>query len=105
MAKGKAAAGVFLIAGADPRLAEEALEELLTAALGQERGQGLEVLRGDEATWGKLLETVRTGSLFVEKRVVVVRNADALKGDGEGLSAYLDDTTPGLTLILVAAKP
>ena len=105
MAKGKAAAGVYLVAGADPRLAEEALDELLAAALGPERGQGLEVLRGDETTWGKLLETVRTGSLFVEKRVVVVRNADALKGDGEGLSAYLDDPTPALTLILLAAKP
>src|SRR5262245_59855987 len=64
MARGKAAPGVFLIAGADPRLADEALEELLVAALGAQRDHGLEALRGDETTWGKVLETVRTGSLF-----------------------------------------
>jgi DNA polymerase III subunit delta len=105
MAKGKAAAGVYLIAGADPRLADEALEELLSAALGPERTHGLEALRGDETTWGKVMETVRTGSLFVQKRVVVVRNAEAMKGEGDGLAAYLDDPTPELTLIFVAAKP
>ena len=105
MAKGKAAAGVYLIAGADPRLADEALEELLAAALGPDREHGLEMLRGDETTWGKVLETVRTGSLFVQKRVVVVRNAEAMKGEGDALAAYLDDPTPELTLIIVAAKP
>lgn len=104
MAKGKAA-GVYFVAGADARLAEEALEELIAAALGPQREHGLEVMRGDETTWGKVLEAARTGSLFVQKRVVVVRNADALKGDGDGLSAYLDDPTPELTLVIVATKP
>ena len=39
------------------------------------------------------------------KRAVVVRNAEALKGDGEELAGYLDDPTPGVTLVLLAAKP
>jgi DNA polymerase-3 subunit delta len=62
------------------------------------------VIRGEEASWPRVLEAARTGSLFAERRAVVVRNAEALRGDGEGLAAYLDDPTPELTLIFVAAK-
>ena len=104
MAKGKAA-GVHLIAGSEPRLAEEALEELVAAALGPRRDHSLELLRGDETTWARVVDVARTGSLFAERRVVVVRNADALKGEGDEVRAYLDDPTPELTLIVMAAKP
>jgi DNA polymerase-3 subunit delta len=104
LAKGKAR-GVHLVAGTDPRLAEEALEELLAAALGERRDDALEVLRGDETTWARIVDVARTGSLFAARRAVVVRNADALKGDGDEIVAYLDDPTPELALILVAAKP
>jgi DNA polymerase-3 subunit delta len=104
VAKAKAA-GVHLIAGPDPRLAEEALEELVTAVLGERRDHGLELLRGDETTWARVVDVSRTGSLFAERRAVVVRNADALKGDGDEMAAYLDDPTPELTLVIMAAKP
>ena len=96
MAKGKAkAAGVHLIAGTDPRLAEEALEDLLAAALGDRRdgragGASAATRRPGRASW----TWPRTGSLFAPRRAVVVRDADALKGDGEEMLAYLDDPTP-----------
>jgi DNA polymerase-3 subunit delta len=99
------AAGVHLVAGTDPRLAEEALEELVAGALGARRDDALETLRGDETTWARIVDVARTGSLFAARRAVVVRGADALKGDGEEMAAYLDDPTPELALILVAAKP
>ena len=104
MPKAKAA-GVHLVAGTDPRLAEEALEELLAAALGDRRDDALEALRGDETTWARIVDVARTGSLFAARRAVVVRGADALKGDGDEMAAYLDDPTPDLALILLAAKP
>jgi DNA polymerase-3 subunit delta len=104
VAKGKAA-GVHLIAGSEPRLAEEALEELVAGALGPRRDHSLELLRGDETTWARVVDVARTGSLFAERRVVVVRNADALKGEGDEVTAYLDDPTPELTLIVMASKP
>jgi DNA polymerase-3 subunit delta len=44
-------------------------------------------------------------SLFAAERALVVRAADGLKGDGEGVDAYLADPTPGVTLVLMAAKP
>src|SRR6185295_2026030 len=42
---------------------------------------------------------------FAEKRAVVVRNAEGLKGEGEEMAGYLADPTPGVTLVLLAAKP
>jgi DNA polymerase-3 subunit delta len=98
------AAGVHLVLGEDSCLAEEALEELLDGALGKGREHSLEALRGDETTWARVVDVARTGSLFAERRAVVVRGAEALRGDGEEMVRYLDDPTPELSLILVAAK-
>jgi len=52
-----------------------------------------------------VLEAARTGSLFAPRRAVVVRNADAIKGEGEEVEGYLDDPAPGAALILMAVKP
>lgn len=101
------ASGVHAIVGGkafDSYLAEEALERLLGVAVGAERAESVAVLHGEEASWARVLDAARMRSLFVERRAVVVRNAQALKGEGDGLSAYLDDPTPGVALILVAAK-
>lgn len=73
--------------------------------MGQDRADALQTLRGDETTWGRVLDAARMRSLFAEERALVVRGADGLKGDGEDMAAYLDDPTPGVTLILMAGKP
>jgi DNA polymerase-3 subunit delta len=52
-----------------------------------------------------VIDSARTRSLFAERRAVVVRGADALKGEGEEVGRYLDDPTPGVELILMVAKP
>ena len=93
------------VVGADSYLAEQALEELLQAAVGSDRDDAVQVFRGDEATWPRVLEAARTGSLFATRRAVVVRNADAIKGEGEEVLGYLDDPAPGASLILMAVKP
>ena len=90
--------------GSDSYLAEQALESLLQAAVGDERADAVQVLRGDETTWPRILEAARTGSLFATRRAVVVRNADAIKGEGEEVEGYLDDPSPGTALILMAVK-
>lgn len=91
--------------GADSLLAEEALARILAEHLGAGAADAVEVVRGEETSWARLLDNVRTGSLFAPRRAVVVRNAEALKGEDEGVAAYLDDPTPGVLLALVAAKP
>lgn len=90
--------------GADSYLAELALEGLLQAAVGEERADAVQVFRGDETTWPRVLEAARTGSLFATRRAVVVRNADAIKGEGDEVEAYLADPAPGAALILMSAK-
>ncbi len=103
MAKGPSL--LHAIVGPDTHLAEAALERLLAAAVGPEREGAVQVVHGDERTWGRLVESAQTGSLFAPRRAIVVRSADALKGDEEPLLSYLEDPAPGVTLILLAAKP
>jgi DNA polymerase-3 subunit delta len=98
------AGGVAAILGTDTYLAEAALERLLTAAVGSDRGEAVQVVRGDETTWERVLGAARMRSLFADQRALVVRGADGLKGEGEGVLAYLGDPTPGVTLILLAGK-
>ena len=106
MAARAAQAGLHVISGPDSYLAEEALEGLVAAAVGNaDRGDSVQVFRGDESSWAQVVEAARTGSLFAPKRALVVRNADALKGDGEEMVAYLDDPDLNLSLILLTVKP
>ena len=85
--------------------AEEALEAALAGALGPDRQDAVQVLHGDETTWSRVVDAARTGSLFAERRALVVRGAEALKGEGDEAIAYLEDPNPAVALILVAARP
>lgn len=106
MAKAKTkAAGVHVIAGPDSFLAEEALEDLLSSFLGSDRSDAIQVFRGEETTWSRVIEAARTGSLFVSRRALLLRGADATKGEGDELLSYLEDPTPEVRLIVLAVKP
>ncbi|MCG6920838.1 MAG: DNA polymerase III subunit delta [Acidobacteria bacterium] len=100
-----ARAPIQAIVGTDTYLAEEALERILEAAVGEDREDSLQVVYGDETTWERLVAVAQTGSLFVTRRAIVVRRADQLKGDEERIGAYAEDPAPGVTLVLMAAKP
>ena len=114
------------IVGEDTYLAEQALETVLAVAIGAERQEALQVLYGDEKKWEDVLGSARTGSLFVSRRAIVVRRAELLKyanapkddevPEREGrkvkakveddpVEAYAADPAPGVTLVLVTAKP
>jgi len=79
----------------DSFLAEEALEALLAEAVGKERADAVEAFRGEEATWARVFDAARTRSLFAAQRAVVVRDADALKGEPDGLDAFRAIRRPG----------
>jgi DNA polymerase-3 subunit delta len=104
LAKARTAA-VVAILGPDTYRSEAALEQTLDKALGKDRGDAVQVFRGDETGWTRIVDAARTGSLFVAKRAVVVRGADQAKGEGEDLLAFIGDPPPDVTLVLVAAKP
>jgi len=105
MAKARAAGGVHAVLGPDSFLAEAHLERILGEAVGREREGAVEVVHGDETSWGRLVDSARTGSLFVKRRALVVRGADSLKGDEDALASYLEDPSPDVTLVLVASRP
>lgn len=90
--------------GFDSYRAEEALQGIVAGFLG-EGSHEVETLRGDETSWARLLDSARSSSLFTPRRAVVVRGAEALKGDAQGLQEYLADPNPDVVVILVAAKP
>jgi len=104
VAKAARTTAVVAITGADSFRAEAALEQVLQKAVGTERGDSVQVFRGDETTWTRIIDAARTGSLFVAQRVVVVRGAELLKGEGEEMLAFLADPPPEVTLVLLA-KP
>jgi DNA polymerase-3 subunit delta len=91
--------------GTDSWLADQALESLLEAAVGADRSDSVQLFRGDETTWARVIEAARTGSLFAPRRAVVVRQADAIKGEGEEVLAWLADPSPDTALVLLVAKP
>lgn len=99
---------VELIAGGrdfDGYLAEAALEGILERTVGKDRADALQAFRGDDASWAQVLDAARTRSLFAPTKAIVVRQAEALRGEEQAVLAYLLDPTPGVTLVLVAAKP
>jgi DNA polymerase-3 subunit delta len=76
MARASRPGPIQAIVGEDTYLAEEALERVLAAAVGDDRQEAVQVFHGDEQKWEKVLAAARTGSLFVARRALVVRRAD-----------------------------
>jgi DNA polymerase-3 subunit delta len=111
MARASRPGPIQAIVGEDTYLAEEALEKVLAAAIGDDRQDALQVLYGDEAKWEEVLGAARTGSLFVARRAIVVRRAELLKygsaagGDDDPVETYAADPPPDVTLVLLAARP
>lgn len=109
MARAPRPGPIQAIVGEDSYLAEEALERVLAAAIGEDRQDALRVFYGDEARWEQVLAAARTGSLFATRRAVVVRRAELLKyseaGDDDPVETYAADPSPDVTLVLMAAKP
>lgn len=97
------AANVYLIVGEDSYLAESALADLLQTAVGGD-SSAIQVMRGDETTWVRVLDAARSRALFSERRALIVRGADGLKGSDEGLASLLDAPNPDVTLVFVASK-
>lgn len=105
MARGSRPGGVQAVVGEDTYLAEEALQGILDQVLGERRDDALQVVYGDESRWPEVVSRARTGSLFAAHRAIVVRRADQLKGDEDAITAYAEDPSPDVTLVLLAAKP
>jgi DNA polymerase-3 subunit delta len=95
---------VRAVVGADSYLAEHAIETLVAGWIGDDRQDALEVLRGEEVRWPRVLDACRSLSLFAPRRAVVVRRADAIKGETGAVAEYVEAPTDGVLLVLQFTK-
>jgi DNA polymerase-3 subunit delta len=99
----KQPAPMYAIFGEDDFLRRQALDRLVTRAIGPERdGMAYVEFEGDSVELVQVLDEVRTASLLAPLRVVCVRDADDfIKGNRDPLERYLKSPAPTGMLILV----
>ncbi len=108
--KSNSFAPVYYLHGDDDYLKEEDARRLVEAAVDPAtRAFNLETLRGSDLDAETLGSIVGTPPMMAERRVVVVRDAHALKKDARAmLDKYLKNPAPDVLLVLVSpagAKP
>ena len=95
---------VYYFYGAEDYLKDETLKQLLEAAVDPAtRDFNLETLRGAELTGEGLGSLLGTPPMMAERRVVVVRDAGALRKDARrALDQYLEHPASDIVLVLIA---
>ena len=96
-------APIYYVHGEDDFLKDDAVRQLIAAAVDPgTRDFNLEVRRGAEIDAGTLASLVDTPPMMAERRVVVIRDAGALKKDARSaLDRYLTRPAPETILVLV----
>jgi len=101
--------GVFFLYGDDEHGKGEALKALVDAHLDQEtRDFNLDVVQASEVSVEDLARILATPPMMAERRVVVVRGAEAFAGVARSRDLILglvENSTPDLALILSARIP
>ena len=94
---------VYYFRGDDEFLKESTARELITAVVDPStRDFNLEMLRGDEASAEAVDIALGTPPMFAERRMVVIRDAHALKKDARSaLDRYLERPATDLVLLLI----
>ncbi|MGH7427962.1 MAG: DNA polymerase III subunit delta [Candidatus Methylomirabilaceae bacterium] len=99
-------APVYCLYGEDSYRLEQALRQLLDSALPEgARDLNLDQVRPGDAETASILGSARTVPFLATRRVVLVRDADALsEQQREEVLAYLDAPCPTSCLVLVATR-
>lgn len=94
---------VYYFRGDDDFLKESTARELIAAVLDPAtRDFNLELIRGDETSAEALDTALSTPPMFAERRMVVIRDVQALKKDPRAaLARYLERPAPDVVLLLV----
>jgi DNA polymerase-3 subunit delta len=94
----------YYLFGEEELLKEDAVRQLVSSAVDPAtRDFNLDVRRGGELDGGALASLLDTLPMMAERRVVVVRDAPALKKDArQALERYLERPAPETVLVLVA---
>ncbi len=97
-------APLYLLAGAEPFLAQEALR-LIGQALEAKEGQVSRITHDGETSRATVLDDARTLDLFSPARLVVVSPADAfVDKNAAALASYAEHPAPKACLVLITEK-
>jgi DNA polymerase-3 subunit delta len=98
---------VYLLFGEEDFLMDEAVEEIVAAALGDaDKGFNLDVVRGSDADGRDIVARASAFPLNSDHRVVIVREPEKLSGrDPEFLVQYVENPLLSTVLLLVSGKP
>lgn len=98
-------APVYLVAGEEDLLRDEAVTTLKAALLGEGGDFNFDVFHGDEASGQEILTCASEIPVFAERRVVIVKTAEKLPArEAEALLPYLAQPVDTTTLVFVAPK-
>ena len=102
--KERAFAPAYYFHGEDDYLKDEEVRRFVDAAAdASTRDFNVEIMRGGDIDAETLGSTVSTTTMMAERRVIVIRDVNALKKDARAmLDTYLKRPAPDLLLILVA---
>lgn len=90
----------YLIVSDDDYLAQQAVEKILDVA-----GRDSVKRTGPDGDLSGVVGELRTPSMFGARRVVVIKDADAIGAEGAtALAGYLESPDPSSVLVLVTAK-
>lgn len=96
----KSSVAAHLVIGDDPYLASEEVGKIMTGAdelAREEFGAGSEVT--------EILQALNTPSMLSDRRFVVLRDVEGLPAESQrALAEYLEDPSPGVTLVMVGTK-
>jgi DNA polymerase-3 subunit delta len=102
--KGKLARA-YIVTGDEDLLREQAVRDLVSAAVGSEPSPfNLERLDGEEVDGAEIATVANTMPMLGGRRALVVKRATALVEKDEVLPKYLDDPAPYTVLILDLSK-
>lgn len=100
----KPPASVYLLTGQERFIMEEMSQRLVSSILGDETSSfNFDCEYGSEIDMERLVSTANSYPFLGDRRVIVVKELEKLKGKWKQLTAYCEDPTPSTVLILIEA--
>ena len=98
---------VLVLVGTETLLVERAIAAAKKATVGSQGIAGFneDLFQGDQTDGRTVVNAARTMPMMADRRFVLVRRVDAMRGDSHAVLAdYLKDPAPEACVVLVAAK-
>ncbi len=93
---------LYLLSGEERFIMEEMAQKIISSAIGVDNsGFNLDVEYGSEIDMERFISTANSYPFMGEKRVLVLKELERLKGNWKGLAEYCRDPAPSTVMILM----